>query len=144
MSREREPNGHFKKGNEIGKETRFTTERTPAQENGRRTGGNDPSLAGKIGGHNSQIAKRERRTYAEIAAAMGELPASEVDKANLAKLGLPDSVVKDATQDAVVVAAQIMQAKAGNTKAAKWLRDTKGESEVKVTFDVPKSTIVRE
>ncbi len=124
MAEKRDNKGRFTKGNKEGR--KFAN--TSARENGGSAAVQDAAAAGHKGGHNAMIKAAQRRTYADIAIAMGELPASEVDKANLHKLGLPDHIVKNATQDAVVVAAQLMQAKAGNSTAARWLRDTKGES----------------
>lgn len=83
------------------------------------------------GGIASGEARRKKRTLRELCEYIGTLKSDSP----LVK-DLPEEMQ---TNDAAIAAAQVLQAAAGDTKAATWVRDTKGESQqnVNVTTEKP-------
>lgn len=86
--------------------------------------GSEAALHGREGGKASGKARREKRLLSEICEMIGK---QKSDSPLLE--GLPED---ERTKDAEVIAAQYLAAQAGDTKAATFLRDTKGESKVQV------------
>lgn len=84
---------------------------------------------GRKGGIASGEARRNKRLLAEICDRIGQ----QRSDSELLK-DLPED---ERTRDAEVVVAQYMAAAAGDTKAAQWVRDTKGESSVRVEMTAP-------
>lgn len=122
----RDSKGRWEKGESGNPETQFKS----AQESGR-----EMEEIRRRGGHNSQIVKREKQTFAELCNMIGVIDASVSDKENIKRLGIDPETADKATQDFVVAAAQYMRAKAGDTRAATWIRDTKGENVVNVNVN---------
>jgi len=79
---------------------------------------------GRAGGIASGEAKRKKRTLRELCEYIGTLKSDSP----LVK-DLPEEMQ---TNDAAIAAAQMLQAAAGDTKAATWVRDTKGESQLNI------------
>lgn len=119
--------GKFEKGNTKGK--KFTT-------------GEEQTEVAKRGGIASGKARHEYKEMRIIAKQILKVLATEGDKSNLKKLGLTEDVVEGATKNDVVVAAQVAKACAGDTRAAAWLRDTLGETEIKIQTEETPTIIV--
>lgn len=79
---------------------------------------------GRKGGRASAQARKDRKLLADICNMIGSMPC----KKSLTK-GLPDD---ERTNDASVVMAMYKAARNGDSKAAAWIRDTKGESKLQV------------
>lgn len=90
------------------------------------------------GGRCSGVSKREQKTLNELCAIIGAMPLDNRTRENMRKQGYDDAFIEQAINDVGVVAAQYAKAKGGNTEAAKWIRDTKGESVNNIQLnDVP-------
>lgn len=89
----------------------------------KRTKDEQKNIARK-GGRASGKARREKKLLSEICNMIGNM-----DCKNSLTKGLPDD---SRTNDAAVVMSMYKAARNGDTKAATWIRDTKGESKVQV------------
>lgn len=85
---------------------------------------------GRIGGINSGISRRRKKTYAELAEIIGTQKVSEENGRKLKKLGVTNG---DQTNDALAVARIFLGMQAGNPKMTElWLK-LRGEMPKEVT-----------
>ena len=89
------------------------------------------------GGVASGVARRRKKTLADLAKMIAENPASAEDKARLAALGVND---ENATNDAVIAAAVYEKARCGNIDAVdKWESYVREESEDQKSAEINKA-----
>lgn len=79
-----------------------------------------------MGGIASGEARRRKKTMRELAQMFGNLEVSnEAIRQRMKALGVSD---EDMSHDTAVIIGQYMEAEKGNTQAASFIRDTKGEN----------------
>ena len=98
---------------------------------------------GKKGGVASGIAKRQKKTFKDLIEMVGEMKLSKPQIiTKLKEAGLTDDKL---TNDMAVIMAQYEKAQQGDTQAAQFVRDTKGESpknaELNINADIKSITI---
>lgn len=80
----------------------------------------------QMGAKKTNEKKARRRTLRELILEMGDMPATETEKAMFKNL-FPNVSPEEITKDMMVVASAFNQGIRGNIKAMSFLRDTKGE-----------------
>lgn len=81
---------------------------------------------GKLGGKASAEAKKKRKTFKELLNMFGELDIKDVEaRKKLEEYGISKGLL---THDTAVIIGQYIKAEKGDTQAATFIRDTKGES----------------
>lgn len=80
----------------------------------------------RMGGIASGVARRRKKTMRELAQMFGNLEVSnEAIRQRMKALGVSE---EDMSHDTAVIIGQYMEAEKGNTQAASFIRDTKGEN----------------
>lgn len=80
----------------------------------------------QMGAKKTNEKKARRKTLRELIMEMGDMPATETEKAMFKNL-FPNVTPEEITKDMMVVASAFNQGIRGNIKAMSFLRDTKGE-----------------
>lgn len=85
---------------------------------------------GRKGGIASGKARREKRTFRELAETLGAMLANEHTRKNVKKI-LPTLKDDEISYDVAIVVNNIMRASNGDARASDWLSKIKGESVVR-------------
>ena len=93
---------------------------------------------GRKGGIASGKARREKRTFREIAEMIGAMPANERTRENVKKVVRMKD--KDITYDVAIVVNNVMRAVNGDARAADWLSRVKGEDKIQAEISGSIST----
>lgn len=81
---------------------------------------------GKLGGKASAESKKRKKTFKELLNMFGELDIKDVEaRKKLEEYGISKGLL---THDTAVIIGQYIKAEKGDTQAATFIRDTKGES----------------
>lgn len=81
---------------------------------------------GKLGGKASAEAKKKRKTFKELLTMFGELDVKDEElRQKMLELGVSKGLL---THDTAVIISQYKRAEKGDTQAAAFIRDTKGEN----------------
>lgn len=81
---------------------------------------------GKLGGKASAEAKKKRKTFKELLTMFGELDVKDDElRQKMLELGVSKGLL---THDTAVIISQYQRAEKGDTQAAAFIRDTKGEN----------------
>lgn len=93
---------------------------------------------GRKGGIASGKARREKRTFREIAEMIGAMPANERTRENVKKVVRMKD--KDISYDVAIVVNNVMRAVNGDARAADWLSRVKGEDKIQAEISGSIST----
>ena len=81
---------------------------------------------GKLGGKASAEAKKKKKTFKELLTMFGELDIKDEEaRQKMLELGISKGLL---THDTAVIISQYQKAEKGDTQAATFIRDTKGEN----------------
>lgn len=86
----------------------------------------EAKINGRKGGIASGKARRERRTFRELAEMLGAMQANEKTRANVQKV-LPTLKDKDISYDVAIVVNNLIRASNGDSRASEWLSKIRGE-----------------